>query len=77
MRAAVVGGGVAGLTAAYRLLQGGHEVALFEAGPELGGLVRTFDTPGDPLECFYHHLFTTDTTIVRLVEELGLADRLT
>jgi len=77
MRAAVVGGGVAGLTAAYRLLQDGHAVALFEAGPELGGLVRTFQTPGDPLECFYHHLFTTDTTIVRLIEELGLADRLT
>ena len=77
MRAAVVGGGVAGLTAAYRLLQAGHEVALFEAGPELGGLVRTFETPGDPLECFYHHLFSTDTTIVRLIDELGLGDRLT
>lgn len=77
MRAAVIGGGVAGLMAAYRLVQAGHEVALFEAGPQLGGLVRTFQTPGDPLECFYHHLFTTDTTIVRLIEELGLGERLT
>jgi protoporphyrinogen oxidase len=76
MRVAVVGGGVAGLTAAYRLLQAGHQVAVFEAAPELGGLVRTFDAGGEPLECFYHHLFTTDTKIVELIEELGMGDRL-
>ena len=76
MKVAIVGGGIAGLTAAYRLTQGGHEVALFEAGPELGGLVRTFDVRGEPLEAFYHHIFSTDTTIVRLAEELGLGERL-
>jgi protoporphyrinogen oxidase len=76
MRVAVVGGGVAGLTAAFRLLQAGHQVAVFEAAPELGGLVRTFDAGGEPLECFYHHLFTTDTKIVELIEELGMGDRL-
>jgi protoporphyrinogen oxidase len=76
MKVVVVGGGVAGLAAAYRLTQAGHEVALFEAAPELGGLVRTFDAGGEPLECFYHHLFTTDTTIVDLIEELGLGERL-
>lgn len=76
MKVAIVGGGVAGLTAAYRLLQAGQEVALYEAGPELGGLVRTFDVNGEPLEAFYHHIFTTDTTIVRLIEELGMGDRL-
>ncbi len=77
MRVAVVGGGVAGLTAAYRLLQAGHEVAVFEAGPELGGLVRTFTAGGERLEAFYHHIFTTDTTIVRLIDELGFSDQLT
>lgn len=76
MRVAVAGGGVAGLTAAYRLIEQGQEVALFEAGPELGGLVRTFTVGGERLEAFYHHIFTTDTTIVRLIEELGLGDRL-
>jgi protoporphyrinogen oxidase len=76
VRVAIVGGGVAGLTAAYRLLQGGHDVALFEAAPELGGLVRTFDAGGEPLEAFYHHLFSTDTTIVALINELGLGERL-
>jgi protoporphyrinogen oxidase len=76
MRVAIVGGGVAGLSAAYRLLQAGNEVTLLEAGPELGGLVRTFDAGGEPLECFYHHIFTTDTTIIELINELGLGDRL-
>ena len=76
MKVAIVGGGVAGLTAAYRLIQGGHDVSVFEAAPELGGLVRTFDAGGEPLEAFYHHIFTTDTTIVSLIEELGLGDRL-
>lgn len=76
MRALIVGGGVAGLTAAYRLLQQGHDVSLFEAGPELGGLVGTFDVNGEPLEAFYHHIFTSDTHIIDLINELGLGERL-
>ncbi len=76
MKVAVIGGGVAGMAAAYRLVQGGHRVALYEASPYLGGLVRTFEVGGGRLESFYHHLFSTDTAVVRLIEELGLGDRL-
>jgi formate dehydrogenase major subunit len=39
-RVAVVGGGPAGLSAAYYLRQMGHEVTIFEAMPELGGQLR-------------------------------------
>ena len=39
-RVAVVGGGPAGLSAAYYLRQKGHEVTIFEAMPELGGQLR-------------------------------------
>ncbi len=73
----IIGGGVAGLTTAYRLLQKGYRVRLFEAGPELGGLMRTFEIDGEPIERFYHHLFTTDTAAIRLIQELGLGERLT
>jgi len=72
----IIGGGVAGLAAAYRLLQKGHQIHLLEASPQIGGLMRSFEIGGARIECFYHHLFTTDTTIVRLINELGLGERL-
>jgi RnfABCDGE-type electron transport complex B subunit len=39
-RIAVVGGGPAGLTCAYFLRRLGHSVAIFEAMPKLGGMLR-------------------------------------
>jgi squalene-associated FAD-dependent desaturase len=49
MRAAVVGGGLAGLAAALELADAGHEVTLFEARPTLGGKVQTLPArDGDP-----------------------------
>ncbi|RCK80482.1 MAG: Formate dehydrogenase, alpha subunit [Candidatus Ozemobacter sibiricus] len=39
-RVAVVGGGPAGLTAAYYLARGGHAVTIFEAQSHLGGMLR-------------------------------------
>ena len=76
MKVGVIGGGVAGMAAAYRLIQAGHKVALYEASPFMGGLVRTFEVGGGRLESFYHHLFSTDTTVAGLIEELGLGDQL-
>jgi protoporphyrinogen oxidase len=75
-KVAIIGGGIAGLTAAYRLLQKGHQVDVFESAPQWGGLVRTFQVGEERLECFYHHIFTTDTAMVSLIGELGLGSRL-
>jgi NADPH-dependent glutamate synthase beta subunit-like oxidoreductase len=41
LRVALVGGGAEGLTAAYFLARLGHEPTVYEAMPELGGLLRT------------------------------------
>ena len=71
-RIAVVGGGLAGLVAADRLLSAGFPVTVFEKWPEAGGLVGILETGGDPLERYYHHLFTTDVDYVDLARELGL-----
>jgi predicted NAD/FAD-binding protein len=39
---AIVGGGIAGVAAAWSLQRSGYPVALFEKGPALGGNARTF-----------------------------------
>ena len=72
----VVGGGIAGLTAAYRLAKAGHRVTLWEREARLGGLAAAFPVAGTSLEHFYHHLFQSDREIVALIEELGLGDQL-
>ena len=49
MKVAVVGGGLAGLSSALELVDGGHEVELHEARPTLGGAVQTLPRrDGDP-----------------------------
>ncbi|RDI72361.1 NAD(P)/FAD-dependent oxidoreductase [Halopelagius longus] len=72
----VVGGGIAGLAAAYRLRKRGYEVQVFEASDQVGGLAAVYETPGDDIEKFYHHLSKSEETIVELAEELGLGDDL-
>ena len=74
-RVGIVGGGILGMTAAYRLEQAGVDVALFERSNELGGLVGTFDLDGRPVDRFYHVVLPTDHRVLGLAEELGLADR--
>jgi len=71
----IVGGGIAGLAAAYRLQGRGEDVVVFEASDDLGGLAATYETAGDRIEKFYHHLSANERTIVGLAEELGLGDR--
>jgi protoporphyrinogen oxidase len=78
MKVAIVGAGVAGLTAAHDLAKAGHDVVVYEAGSQAGGLASGFrDERWDwPLERFYHHLFTTDTAIRQLVDEIGFSSQL-
>jgi len=76
MNLGIIGGGIAGLTAAYELSQQGHEVALFEKEAYLGGQAATFEVAGQPLEKFYHHIFASDIDIIKLIHELGLSPEL-
>jgi len=64
------------MTAGLRLAEAGYRVHLFERYPATGGLARAFEVGGEPLEAFYHHLFTTDTDYVRFAGELRLADEI-
>ena len=76
MRVGIIGGGVAGLAAAYELTKQGHFAEAFEQADFLGGQASTFDVFGGRLERGYHHLFVSDTEITELIHELGLGDKL-
>ena len=76
MRVGIIGGGVAGLAAAYHLTKEGHFAEVFEQASFLGGQASTFDVFGGRLERGYHHLFVSDTEITELIHELGLGDKL-
>ena len=76
MNIGIIGGGIAGLTAAYQLSKAGHRVTVFEKEPELGGQAATFEVGGERVERFYHHIFAGDQYIQNLIKELGLGDRL-
>ena len=76
MRVGIIGGGAAGLAAAYELTSRGHYAEVFEAAPFLGGQASTFAVGGGQLERGYHHLFVSDTAIADLIHELGLGHKL-
>jgi protoporphyrinogen oxidase len=73
---AILGGGALGLHTAYRLASAGHAVMVFEQETTAGGLASGFRVGDTWLEKFYHHLFKTDTTAIKLIAELGLGERL-
>jgi protoporphyrinogen oxidase len=81
-KTAVLGGGALGLTVALRLAQRGDPVVVLEREPAAGGLAAGFqpapELPGGGpyLDKFYHHLFRSDTAVTRLIDELGLGQRL-
>jgi len=77
MHVAIVGAGVAGLSAAYDLARAGRQVTVYEAEPQVGGLAAGFkaDHWDWSLEKFYHHWFASDSHILGLIDELGARDK--
>src|SRR5262250_703526 len=69
---AVIGGGVSGLSSAFRLGQLGHHVTLFESEDFLGGLGTTFPYRDGHLERFYHCILPDDDALVRLIRDVGM-----
>ncbi|GMV03991.1 MAG: hypothetical protein AMXMBFR53_02730 [Gemmatimonadota bacterium] len=67
-RVAIVGSGPAGLAAAYHLALYGYGVTLYEAGPKLGGLLRTgipeFRLPHDVLDAEIERILDLGVEVV-------------
>ena len=55
-RIGIIGGGYAGLTAAYELQKLGHAVTVLEKYGTWGGQAATLPLLGTRIEYFYHHL---------------------
>jgi protoporphyrinogen oxidase len=76
LKVAVIGGGVAGLTAAYELSKAGQHVVLFEKEKDLGGLASSFPLGGQYIERYYHFICLSDSDLLNMLRELGLESRL-
>jgi hydroxysqualene dehydroxylase len=70
-----VGGGLAGLSAALELVDAGHEVALYEARPTLGGAVQTLPRregdPEPPPDNGQHIALGCFTEYLRFLDRIG------
>jgi oxygen-dependent protoporphyrinogen oxidase len=75
-RIAIIGGGIAGLAAAYELAKQGIDFTLFEAGNRLGGIVETERTGGFVMECGPDGWVTEKPWARELAIELGLEEEL-
>lgn len=71
-RIAVIGGGIAGLTAAYELTRRGADVALYEASARLGGKIHTERHDGLLIDTGPDSFLSTKPAALQLVAELGL-----
>jgi len=73
--AAVIGGGIAGLTAARALHRQGRSVVLLEAASRWGGVIRTERVDGFVLEAGPDTILAAKPEGLALCLELGLGDR--
>ena len=73
---AVIGTGPAGLGAAWRLREAGHEVTLFERNGRLGGRMRTVHRDGFQVEDGPSQIAGSYTRFINILRESGLGDQL-
>jgi squalene-associated FAD-dependent desaturase len=69
---AVIGGGLAGITAALRAADGGARVTLFEGKPKLGGLTHSFKRGDLDIDNGQHVFLRCCTAYLSLIDRLGV-----
>jgi oxygen-dependent protoporphyrinogen oxidase len=72
----VIGGGIAGLAAAYELSVRGVSFTLLEASERLGGLIRTERVGGFTIDAGADSMLAQKPAALALCNELGLAHRI-
>ncbi|MDR1477434.1 MAG: protoporphyrinogen oxidase [Planctomycetaceae bacterium] len=78
MRVAIIGAGISGLSAAYRLnqLDSEIEITIFDRRDRVGGVLNTVERDGYEIELSADNFISTLPWGIKLCEELGIADRL-
>jgi len=76
LKVGIIGGGVAGLSAAYELSKRGLKVTLYEKSHVLGGLASFFPLDDGFIERYYHFICLGDKPLFSLLEELKIKDKL-
>ncbi|GAA4096676.1 protoporphyrinogen oxidase [Actinomadura miaoliensis] len=71
--AVVIGGGIAGLTAARQLLRGGARVTVLEGSPDIGGKLRVSEVGGIPVDEGAEAMLARRPEGLELVRDLGRA----
>ncbi|AKB17424.1 MULTISPECIES: NAD(P)/FAD-dependent oxidoreductase [unclassified Methanosarcina] len=75
MKIVIIGSGLAGLSAGYRLCKS-NEVIIFEKDPDIGGMAASYSLEHSGkkyfIERYYHHIFRSDAELLALIKELGL-----
>ncbi len=79
MKIVIIGSGLAGLSAGYKLCKS-NEIVIFEKDAEIGGMAASYcqDCTGKKyfIEKYYHHIFRSDSELLDLIRELGLEDQM-
>ena len=75
---AVIGGGLAGLSAACALADAGMQVTLFERRPYLGGRASSYEHPGtnETVDNCQHVLLGCCTNLIDFYRRLGVGDKI-
>ena len=69
---AIFGGGITGLTAAFRLKEKGIPVTIYEAGLRVGGVIQSVRRDGYLAECGPNSILETSPKIAALIHDVGL-----
>jgi protoporphyrinogen/coproporphyrinogen III oxidase len=72
---AIIGGGITGLTAAFRLRQMNLPVTVYEAATRLGGVIQSLEQDGYLAEFGPNTILETSPKIIALIRDLGLENR--